>query len=125
MRWHVCHIEKTVIDLCGKFGIKAQTTADTGVWVDNRKICAIGIHASRYITTHGLALNCNVDLAWFQHIVPCGLEGKEVTSLSKELSKDVTVDDATPEFLASFRGVFNCTTDDIDPSEVLEIIESL
>lgn len=125
VRWYVCHIEKTIIDLCKKYGITARTTEDTGVWVDNRKICAVGIHASRYITTHGLALNCNVDLSWFNHIVPCGLEGKEVTSLSKELSKNVTIDDTTPELVASFQDVFKCSTEIVESSETREIIKSL
>lgn len=125
VRWYVCHIEKTVIDLCKKYGIKAQTTEDTGVWVENRKICAIGIHASRYITTHGLAFNCNIDLSWFNHIVPCGLEGKEVTSLSKELAKNVTIDDTTPEFLASFQDIFKCSIEIVSASETRDIIKSL
>lgn len=125
VRWYVCHIEKTVINLCKKYNIAAKTTEDTGVWVDNRKICAIGIHASRYITTHGLALNCNVDLSWYEHIVPCGLVGKEVTSLSKELEKNVSVDDTIPDFVASFEDVFQCKTELIDSSETKEILESL
>lgn len=125
VRWYVCHIEKTIIDLCKKYEITARTTEDTGVWVDNRKICAIGIHASRYITTHGLALNCNIDLAWFKHIVPCGLEGKEVTSISKELDKNVSIDDITPEFLCSFQDIFQCSTVVIKPAETLEILRGL
>lgn len=125
VRWYVCHIEKTIIDLCKKHGIIARTTEDTGVWVDNRKICAIGIHASRYITTHGLALNCNTDLSWYKHIVPCGLEGKEVTSLSKELNKSVSIDDTTPEFLSSFQDVFQCSTEIIKPDEAQEILKHL
>jgi lipoyl(octanoyl) transferase 2 len=124
VRWYVCHIEKTVINLCKRYGISAKTTEDTGVWVENRKICAIGIHASRYITTHGLALNCNVDLSWFDHIVPCGLVGKEVTSLSKELAKNVSIDDAAPEFIASFQDIFQCTTETIKPSDTQEIVKS-
>lgn len=125
VRWYVCHIEKTVIDLCGKHGIKARTTEDTGVWVEDRKICAVGIHASRYITTHGLALNCNVDLQWFKHIVPCGLEGKEVTSLTKELARDVTVDETIPHFIASFQDVFQSEIENISPEETNEILKSV
>lgn len=125
LRWYVCHIEKTIINLCKKYGITARTTEDTGVWVENRKICAIGIHASRYITTHGLALNCNVDLSWFDHIVPCGLEGKEVTSLSKELTKNVTIDETIPELIASFQDVFECSTEVIDSSETRKIMKNL
>lgn len=125
VRWYVCHIEKTVIDLCRKHGIVAKTTEDTGVWVEHRKICAIGIHASRYVTTHGLALNCNINLEWFSHIVPCGLEGKEVTSLSKELRKNISVEDTTPEFISSFQDVFKCPTEIIEPSEAREIFNNL
>ena len=125
VRWYVCHIEKTVIDLCKKYGITARTTEDTGVWVENRKICAIGIHASRYITTHGLAFNCNIDLDWFSHIVPCGLEGKEVTSLSKELNKNVTIEITIPEFISSFQDVFQCSTEIIKPTETSEILKNL
>lgn len=125
VRWYVSHIEKAVIDLCNQYGIKAQTTEDTGVWVGNRKICAIGIRASRYITTHGLALNCNVDLSWFNHIVPCGLEGKEVTSLSKELSKDISIDDATNKLLTTFQDVFKCSIEIIDAAETCDIIKCL
>lgn len=125
VRWYVCHIEKTIIDLCKKYDIVAKTTEDTGVWVENRKICAIGIHASRYITTHGLALNCNINLQWFKHIVPCGLEGKEVTSLSKELSRNVSVEDTIPHLINSFQDVFQCITEWIDPIECDTIIRSL
>lgn len=108
IRWYVCHLEKTIIDLCKKYEIKAETTKDTGVWVDDRKICAIGIHASRYITSHGLALNCETDLKWFDKIVPCGIEGKSVTSLSKELKRNVTIDEVLPKFLESFKDIFQC-----------------
>jgi lipoyl(octanoyl) transferase 2 len=122
VRWYVCHIEKTIIDVCKRYEIDAKTTEDTGVWVENRKICAIGIHASRYITTHGLALNCDIDLSWFDHIVPCGIEGKEVTSVSKELAKNVSIDDVTPEFIASFQKIFQCTTETLNQSDTQEII---
>lgn len=125
VRWYVCHIEKTIIHLCKKYGITAQTTEDTGVWVDNRKICAVGIHASRYITTHGLALNSNIDLSWFNHIVPCGLEGKEVTSLSKELAKNVSIDDTTPKFLTSFQDIFECSIEIVSDKETQKILNCL
>lgn len=73
------------------------------------QVCAIGIHGSRFITTHGLGLNCCTDLKWFEHIVPCGLEGKGVTSLSKELSRNITLEEVVPKFLESFSKVFNVT----------------
>lgn len=111
IKWYVCQIERTVIDVCKLYNIKAKTSPDTGVWVGDKKICAIGIHGSRYVTTHGLALNCNTDLNWFKHIVPCGIVGKGVTSLSEQLSDIVTVDKVLPDFLKSFSCVFECHLD--------------
>ncbi|MBN3299167.1 LIPT2 lipoyltransferase, partial [Amia calva] len=95
--------------LCGRFGIKASTSPDTGVWVAENKICAIGIHCGRYITSHGLALNCNTELSWFEHIVPCGIVGKGVTSLSRELKREITVAEATQPLLETFAEQFNCS----------------
>lgn len=108
IRWYVCHLEKTIIDLCKQYHLEAKTTPDTGVWIDDRKICAMGVHGKRYITSHGLALNCNIDLKWFDHIVPCGLIGKSVTSLTKELDRNITISDATTTFLNSFKQTFGC-----------------
>ncbi|KAJ6642758.1 putative lipoyltransferase 2, mitochondrial [Pseudolycoriella hygida] len=122
IRWYVCHIEKTVIDLCKKFGISANTSPDTGVWIGDKKICAIGVHGSRYITTHGLALNCNTDLSWFQHIVPCGIEGKGVTSLSSELNRNVTIDETEGPFLRSFNKIFQCELKELDEDEKISLM---
>ncbi|XP_030008285.1 octanoyl-[acyl-carrier-protein]:protein N-octanoyltransferase LIPT2, mitochondrial [Sphaeramia orbicularis] len=112
VRWYVCELEKTIISVCRRFGIEASTSPHTGVWVGQNKICAIGIHCGRYVTSHGLALNCNTDLSWFGHIVPCGIEGKGVTSLSAELHRDVDVDEAVPHLLDAFRDRFNCELKD-------------
>lgn len=71
-----------------------------------------GIHCGRYITSHGLALNCNTDLSWFGHIVPCGIQDKGVTSLSAELLRDVRVEDAVPHLLDTFRDQFDCQLTD-------------
>lgn len=108
LRWYVNQIERMVIRVCAELGIKGETSPDTGVWVDDRKICAIGVHGSRYVTTHGLALNCNTDLRWFDHIVPCGIVGKSVTSVSKELQMDVTVADVLPILKNAFGDQFEC-----------------
>jgi lipoyl(octanoyl) transferase 2 len=114
MRWYVGQIEQMVIDVCEKYGVLARTTNDTGVWVDDRKICAIGIHGSRFVTSHGLALNCTTDLTWFDHIVPCGIEGKGVTSLSRETGRNISVDRVMPNFVDSFRKTFECEVVDMD-----------
>ena len=109
IKWYVRQIEKMIIRLCAEFGIKGETSPNTGVWVNDKKICAIGIHGSRYITTHGLALNCNTDLSWFNHIIPCGIKGKGVTSISQELNIDVTIQDVLPLFQNAFQDQFQCT----------------
>lgn len=113
VRWYVNQLEETIIKTCNRFGIVANTSPDTGVWVNDKKICAIGIHASRYVTSHGIALNCETDLSWFDHIVPCGIIGKGVTSISKELNQRVTIDETIPLFLTEFSNQFECILDNI------------
>lgn len=120
VRWYVCELEKTIISVCSRFNIEASTSPHTGVWVGDNKLCAIGIHCGRYITSHGLALNCNTDLSWFSHIIPCGIEGKGVTSLSAELQKNVSVEDTIPHLLDSFQDHFNCQLTERETSEPVE-----
>ncbi|XP_050538890.1 putative lipoyltransferase 2, mitochondrial isoform X2 [Daktulosphaira vitifoliae] len=109
VRWYVQNLEYTILNLCKEeYNLNANTSSNTGVWIDNEKICAIGIRCTRYITTHGLALNCNTDLSWFNHIVPCGLHDKGVTSLSLLLKTNLNVDDVLPLFLKHFGRTFQC-----------------
>ena len=88
-------LEEAIIITLEEFGLSAtRSPGETGVWLDEgtpfaRKICAMGVRASRWVTMHGLALNLNTDLSYFDHIVPCGIQGKGVTSLAKELGKPV------------------------------------
>lgn len=109
MRRYVCSLEKMIIDICARFQLEAKTTEHTGVWIGDNKIAAIGVHGSRYITTHGIAINCNTDLSWFDHIVPCGIQHKGVTSLTRELGRVVTTDEAYPVLMAAFQQQFDCT----------------
>ncbi|XP_063288090.1 octanoyl-[acyl-carrier-protein]:protein N-octanoyltransferase LIPT2, mitochondrial [Pelobates fuscus] len=117
LREYVAGLERAGIGLCRSLGLGADRTPETGVWVRGRKICAIGVHCSRYITSHGLALNCNTDLSWFDHIVPCGIVGKGVTSLTRELGRNVTVEETIPPFLEAFQEEFKCTLVLEDQSE--------
>jgi lipoyl(octanoyl) transferase len=84
-------LEEVIILTLQEYGIEsARSEGETGVWLDvgtpfTRKICAMGVRASRWVTMHGLALNVNVDLGYFDHIIPCGIKGKAVTSLQVEL----------------------------------------
>lgn len=88
-------LEEAVIRVCDTYGIKAgRVDGATGVWLDintpkERKICAIGVRSSRYVTMHGLAFNVNTDLRYFGYINPCGFINKGVTSLAQELGKEV------------------------------------
>ncbi|KAK5928794.1 hypothetical protein CgunFtcFv8_010085 [Champsocephalus gunnari] len=118
VRWYVCELEQTVLSVCRRFGIEASTSPHTGVWVGDNKICAIGIHVGRYVTSHGLALNCSTELAWFRHIVPCGIEGKGVTSLSAELQRHVSVEEAVPVLLEAFRDRFSVSLSEVSLSDV-------
>ncbi|XP_023022727.2 lipoyl(octanoyl) transferase 2 [Leptinotarsa decemlineata] len=125
IRCYVSKIESTVIDMCKEFSLKAETSPHTGVWIGNDKICAIGIRASRYISTHGLALNCSTDLSWFNHITPCGIDGKGVTSISKEVGRIVTIDDAIPKFVDSFSNIFNCRVISFSNDDTKKILEDM
>jgi len=92
------YLEEAVIGTLKEYGLKTKRSpGETGVWLDvgtpfARKICAMGVRASRWVTMHGLALNLNIDLGYFDHIVPCGIKGKGVTSLAKELGKEIDVE---------------------------------
>lgn len=108
MRWYVDRLEELVIRLCIKYSLPAMRSPHTGVWIGERKICAIGVHGSRFVTTHGLAINCNTDLSWYSHIVPCGIVGKGVTSLSLELNREVETKEVIPRFLECFKEQFEC-----------------
>jgi len=107
MKWYVNTLEEVIIQVCKEFGIKGQRSPHTGVWVEERKICAMGVHSSQLVTSHGLALNCNTDLRWFEHIVPCGIVGKGVTSLTHQLGRLVTVHEVEPVFVRHFGHYFS------------------
>jgi len=82
------YLEEVVIRICADFGIEAgRIDGLTGVWVDEAKICAMGVRCSRWVTMHGFALNVNTNLAYFKNIIPCGLEDKPVTSLQEILGE--------------------------------------
>ena len=99
LREYIDSIEGAVIDLCAEYGIVAgRVGGASGVWLDGgtsraRKICAIGVKSSRYVTMHGFALNVNTDLRYFNHINPCGFADRGVTSLQKELGREVSMEE--------------------------------
>lgn len=97
---YIDKLEQSIIDTLADYGLKGERLKGaTGVWLDagikgkERKICAIGVRASRYVTMHGFAFNVNTDLNYFNYINPCGFVDKGVTSLQKELGKEMNIDE--------------------------------
>lgn len=100
-------LEETMIETCQSFDLEGyRFPPNTGVWVKGNKIAAIGIKIKRWVSMHGIALNCNNDLTPFQNIVPCGIREHGVTSLSKELGRVVTIEEAKPVVENAFRTTF-------------------
>ncbi|CAG8770033.1 14630_t:CDS:2, partial [Cetraspora pellucida] len=111
VRCYVATIERVIINTCAAYGVATSATKNTGVWAGDDKICAIGIQVQRFVTSHGFALNCNTDLNWFDHITPCGLKDKKMTSLTKEFNKQgrkttITVEQIIPTLCQHFGYVF-------------------
>ncbi len=106
-------LEETIIRTLSEYGVSSgRIEGLTGVWVDHknpdkaRKICAFGVKSSRWVTMHGFALNINADLTYFNHIVPCGISDKAVTSLEQELGCRVDLKEVETKLLANFGDVF-------------------
>ena len=106
-------LEETIILTIADYGLEAsRSQGETGVWLDvgtpfARKICALGVRASRWVTMHGFALNVNTDLGYFDHIIPCGIRGKSVTSLRVELKRDqVDENEVKEKLLKHFLNLF-------------------
>jgi len=105
-------LEEAIILTISEYGINAERSAgETGVWLDvgtpfARKICAMGIRSSRWVTMHGFALNANVNLGYFDNIIPCGIKGKAVTSMEAELNRKVDVEEVKAKILKHFKALF-------------------
>ena len=109
------NLEEVTIRVLAGFGIRGdRSKGETGVWIDpgirgrERKICAIGVRCSRWITMHGFALNVSTDLSWFGDIVPCGIQHKQVTSLEKEVGEVVPMTGVKEAWRSAFTEVFGC-----------------
>ena len=105
-------LEETIILTIAEYGLKGErSSGETGVWLDvgtpfARKICAMGIRSSRWVTMHGFALNANVDLGYFDNIIPCGIRGKAVTSMEDELGRKVDLKEVKSKILNHFKVLF-------------------
>jgi len=112
--WYLRSLEEVIILTISEYGLKGErSTGETGVWLDasvkgkERKICAMGIRCSRWVTMHGFALNVNVDLNYFSFITPCGIQDKTVTSIQKELEHNVSMDEVKQKLARNFERVFD------------------
>lgn len=112
LREYINRLEESIINTIAHYGLKG-TRADgaAGVWLEvgtpnERKICAIGVKSSRYVTMHGFALNVATDLSYFSHINPCGFTDKGVTSLQKELGREVDIKDVKKIYTTEFEKLF-------------------
>lgn len=103
-------LEEVIIRTCADFDIKAgRIEGLTGVWVGDEKICAMGIRCSRWVTMHGFAFNVNADLSYFNHIVPCGISDKDVTSLQEILGEAIDINFVKKLLRSHFENVFDVT----------------
>ncbi len=119
IHWYLRSLEECIILLCQSYQIEAgRVPGLTGVWVDpsspfKRKICAMGVKASRWITMHGFALNINTDLSYFDYIVPCGISEYGVTSLKKELGEIQNIEEVKSRLKHIFEEVFSVVLNDV------------
>jgi len=110
--WYLRALDETIIEVLRTYDVEGFRIAGrTGVWVgmegDEEKICAIGVHASRWCTMHGFAFNVNTDLSYFEHIVPCGISDRGVTSLKRILGQSVDMEEVRGRYCAAFERVFD------------------
>jgi lipoyl(octanoyl) transferase len=115
--WYLRSLEDVIILTMAEYGLHGERSAgETGVWLDanikgqERKICAMGIRCSRWITMHGWAFNVNTDLSYFNYIIPCGIQDKQVTSLQKELGTLVDITEVKQKVKKNFELVFDVET---------------
>ena len=113
IRWYMRSLEEVIIRTLSDYGIQGtRSEGETGVWLDvgtpfARKICALGVRTSRWVTMHGFALNVNTDLGFFDHIIPCGIRGKAVTSMHAELGSQLDSEKVKDRILIHFSEVFS------------------
>lgn len=109
-------LEESIILTIAEYGLKGvRSEGETGVWLDvgtpfARKICAMGIRSSRWVTMHGFALNVNADLGYFDNIIPCGIKDKAVTSMEAELNRKVDLEEVKAKILKHFKALFEVST---------------
>jgi lipoyl(octanoyl) transferase len=108
----VSSLEKSVIETLDEYGIRAATSPDfPGVWVGTRKICAVGIRITERVSMHGIALNIANGFELFDAIVPCGIQGRGVTSMNRELKSEILMSDVARKLVANFSKILDCSVE--------------
>lgn len=123
---YISTLENVVIDTLTNYQVEATPSplrSERGVWIDAhsplaRKICAIGVRLSRWVSMHGLALNVSTDLSYYDYIVPCGIRDKEVTSLQKEIGREVELSEVEKLILSEFKQHLNAEMKEITYDEL-------
>ena len=104
---YISMIEKLISNILIDYNLEPQILKEeTGVWLQNKKIASIGIHVTRGVTMHGLAINVNTDLSYFDNIISCGIQGVKMTSLDKELGKKIRMNDIKKSLITHFNQIF-------------------
>ena len=133
LRLYITRLERTLVDTCREIIDQTRVYPGTengravnyaGAWIDNqRKVAFMGVRYSRGVTSHGVSINCSINMNWFDHIIPCGFNRQQITSLSDEVShgKSVTIEQMTPIFLRHFQRIFNAELRDSHEKKNLNI----
>jgi lipoyl(octanoyl) transferase len=126
--WYVRSLEDAMIRATAELGIKARREAgQTGIWVGEtgveEKLAAIGVHISRWVTSHGFAYNVATDLRYFELIVPCGIAERKATSLEKVLARNVSLSECKPLLAKHLGEVFGLTVRSVQREELFERLE--
>ena len=110
LHWYLRQVEQALIDALATYDIVGgRVEKYTGVWVDDRKIASIGVHARSWVTWHGFALNVSTDLSYFDMMVPCGIPQVTMTSISRELGRAVSMEEVVDRVTTTFTSVFDLT----------------
>ncbi len=130
VHWYVRTLEEAMIRASADFGVTAyRIPGKTGIWVQSpgdipeEKLAAIGVHISRWVTSHGFAYNVSTDLRYFDLIIPCGIAGRKATSLEKLLHRSVSLDELKPRLTQHLAELFSCSPNPISPQELLSLLE--
>jgi lipoyl(octanoyl) transferase len=130
VHFYVRTLEEVMIRAAADFGISTyRIPGKTGIWVEavpaEEKLAAIGVHISRWVTSHGFAFNVSTDLRYFDLIIPCGIADRKATSLEKLLNRSVTLDEVKPHLVHHFADLFGCNANTITLNDLNTILERL